>query len=150
MNGGNPFSFRGCEDRHPPAPLPRPEQIGRGGMGDIYRATDSVLGRVVAIKILADSYAHDESVRERFTREALSAARLSESRIPSRSTTSASTTTALTSSWSTSAADRSTMCSEAAAHSLRNASSRGSRSGRAHLTRRIVNASSIVTSSLRT
>jgi len=31
----------------------------------------------VAIKILADSYAHDESVRERFTREALSAARLS-------------------------------------------------------------------------
>jgi len=46
-------------------------------MGDIYRATDSVLGRVVAIKILADRYAQDESVRERFTREALSAARLS-------------------------------------------------------------------------
>src|SRR6266567_9216379 len=46
-------------------------------MGDIYRATDSVLGRVVAIKILADRYARDESVRERFTREALSAARLS-------------------------------------------------------------------------
>jgi eukaryotic-like serine/threonine-protein kinase len=54
-----------------------PEQIGRGGMGDIYRATDSVLGRVVAIKILSDRYARDESVRERFTREALSAARLS-------------------------------------------------------------------------
>src|SRR5712691_12965939 len=46
-------------------------------MGDIYRATDSVLGRVVAIKILADRYAQDESVRERFTREELSAARLS-------------------------------------------------------------------------
>jgi predicted Ser/Thr protein kinase len=54
-----------------------PELIGRGGMGDIYRATDSVLGRVVAIKILAERYAQDASVRERFTREALSAARLS-------------------------------------------------------------------------
>jgi serine/threonine-protein kinase len=55
----------------------RPELIGRGGMGDIYRATDSVLGRVVAIKILAERFAQDASVRERFTREALSAARLS-------------------------------------------------------------------------
>jgi eukaryotic-like serine/threonine-protein kinase len=54
-----------------------PELIGRGGMGDIYRATDSVLGRVVAIKILAERFAQDTSVRERFTREALSAARLS-------------------------------------------------------------------------
>ena len=46
-------------------------------MGEIYRATDSVLGRKVAIKILADRYAQDEAVRERFTREALAAARLS-------------------------------------------------------------------------
>jgi serine/threonine-protein kinase len=46
-------------------------------MGDIYRATDSLLGRAVAIKILADRYAQDESVRRRFTREALAAARLS-------------------------------------------------------------------------
>ena len=54
-----------------------PEPIGRGGMGDIYRATDSALGRDVAIKILADRYAQDASVRQRFTREALAAARLS-------------------------------------------------------------------------
>lgn len=54
-----------------------PRQIGRGGMGDIYRATDSLLGRDVAIKILADRYSQDASVRERFTREALAAARLS-------------------------------------------------------------------------
>ena len=46
-------------------------------MGDIYRATDSVLGRVVAIKILAERFAQDTSVRKRFSREALSAARLS-------------------------------------------------------------------------
>src|SRR5437762_10807 len=46
-------------------------------MGDIYRATDAVLGRDVAIKILTDRYAQDTSVRERFTREALAAARLS-------------------------------------------------------------------------
>jgi predicted Ser/Thr protein kinase len=60
-----------------PSRFRHPELIGRGGMGDIYRATDSVLGRVVAIKILAERFAEDASVRERFTREALSAARLS-------------------------------------------------------------------------
>ena len=54
-----------------------PQPIGRGGMGDIYRATDSLLGRAVAIKVLAERYAQDEAVRSRFTREALAAARLS-------------------------------------------------------------------------
>src|SRR5262245_40326699 len=46
-------------------------------MGDIYRATDSLLGREVVVKLLADRYAQDHSVRQRFTREALAAARLS-------------------------------------------------------------------------
>ena len=46
-------------------------------MGDVYRATDTQLGRTVAIKVLGDRYADDESVRERFKREALAAARLS-------------------------------------------------------------------------
>ena len=54
-----------------------PHQIGRGGMGEIYRATDAKLGRAVAVKILADRYAQDDMVRERFTREARAAARLS-------------------------------------------------------------------------
>jgi eukaryotic-like serine/threonine-protein kinase len=54
-----------------------PTEIGRGGMGDIYRATDSLLSRDVAVKILAERYAQDASVRERFKREALAAARLS-------------------------------------------------------------------------
>jgi len=51
--------------------------IGRGGMGEIYRATDSSLGRAVAIKLLSERYAENEDVRGRFTREALAAARLS-------------------------------------------------------------------------
>jgi hypothetical protein len=46
-------------------------------MGEIYRATDSTLGRAVAIKVLARRYAQDHDVRARFTREALAAARLS-------------------------------------------------------------------------
>jgi tRNA A-37 threonylcarbamoyl transferase component Bud32 len=54
-----------------------PERIGQGGMGEIYRAEDELLGRTVAIKMLADRYAADAAVRGRFTREALAAARLS-------------------------------------------------------------------------
>ena len=54
-----------------------PQPIGRGGMGEIYRATDELLGRAVAVKVLSERYAGDEAVRKRFTREALAAARLS-------------------------------------------------------------------------
>ena len=54
-----------------------PRRIGRGAMGDIYVATDEVLGREVAVKVLGDRYAADEGVRQRFKREALAAARLS-------------------------------------------------------------------------
>jgi eukaryotic-like serine/threonine-protein kinase len=54
-----------------------PERIGQGGMGEIYRAEDELLGRTVAIKLLAERYAADAAVRGRFTREALAAARLS-------------------------------------------------------------------------
>jgi serine/threonine protein kinase len=54
-----------------------PRRIGRGAMGDIYVATDEVLGREVAVKVLADRYAADDAIRQRFKREALAAARLS-------------------------------------------------------------------------
>jgi tRNA A-37 threonylcarbamoyl transferase component Bud32 len=53
------------------------ERIARGAMGDIYRATDSTLGRVVAVKVLAEPYVEDEAARRRFAREARAAARLS-------------------------------------------------------------------------
>jgi serine/threonine-protein kinase len=46
-------------------------------MGDIFEATDAVLGRKVAVKVLADRYAADFGIRERFQREGLAAAQLS-------------------------------------------------------------------------
>jgi serine/threonine-protein kinase len=46
-------------------------------MGEIFRAEDEVLGRTVAVKLLAERYARDASIRARFKREALAAARLS-------------------------------------------------------------------------
>ena len=53
------------------------KRIARGAMGDIYRATDSTLGRVVAVKVLAEPYVEDEAARKRFAREGRAAARLS-------------------------------------------------------------------------
>jgi serine/threonine-protein kinase len=54
-----------------------PRLIGHGGMGEIYLARDRELGREVAIKLLDERFAGDESLRQRFQREALTAARLS-------------------------------------------------------------------------
>jgi len=54
-----------------------PERIARGGMGVIYRAEDGLLGRIVAVKVLAEPFAEDDGIRRRFTHEALAAARLS-------------------------------------------------------------------------
>ena len=46
------------------------QKIGAGGMGEVYRATDSKLHRDVAIKVIAASYANDPERMARFEREA--------------------------------------------------------------------------------
>jgi serine/threonine-protein kinase len=50
------------------------EQIGRGGMGVVYRAEQVALGRQVALKVIAPELAGDEDFRARFKREYRTAA----------------------------------------------------------------------------
>ena len=52
------------------------ERIGIGGMAEVYRAQDNVLGRLVAVKVMLPQYAADESFTQRFKQEAASAANL--------------------------------------------------------------------------
>lgn len=55
--------------------------IGAGGMGEVYRATDTRLDRSVAIKVLSAAFASDPALRVRFEREAKAISSLSHSHI---------------------------------------------------------------------
>jgi len=59
------------------------QELGRGGMAKVYRGQDTVLGRTVAIKILAPQFADDPNFVTRFRREAQAAARISNQHIVS-------------------------------------------------------------------
>src|SRR5450756_665793 len=55
--------------------------IGTGGMADVYRASDNLLGRTVAVKILHPQFAKDLVFIERFRHEAQAAANLNQPNI---------------------------------------------------------------------
>ena len=59
------------------------EKVGNGGMATVYKATDMVLKRDVAVKILRDEFTTDEEFIKRFEVEAQSAARLTHPNIVS-------------------------------------------------------------------
>jgi eukaryotic-like serine/threonine-protein kinase len=56
-------------------------RLGAGGMGLVVQATDDVLHREVAVKLLADNLAADDDARERFLREARAAAKISDPQV---------------------------------------------------------------------
>ncbi len=71
--GGTSGTERWVDDQHR---YRYESRIATGGMGEVWRATDTALGRVVAVKVLKSEYADDPSFRSRFETEARHAASL--------------------------------------------------------------------------
>jgi len=57
------------------------KKLGQGGMGHVYLAEDTRLGRKAAIKLLAPEFIRDETIKERFKREAQAVAALNHKNI---------------------------------------------------------------------
>ncbi|MBX3438045.1 MAG: protein kinase [Planctomycetaceae bacterium] len=69
---GQPIAIPACQLGH----FRVEEQIGRGGMGAVFRAVDTRLDRLVALKVLSPTQSHDPNSIERFRNEARAAAQM--------------------------------------------------------------------------